>query len=68
MLRAMAVVIFVVQRCTPPWSRVHTLVALGRVPKQLFLPALRALLPQLQILIHTLQVQAFMHCVQQALK
>jgi hypothetical protein len=68
MLRAMAVAMFVVQRCIPHWSRVLTLVALAHVPQQLFLQVLRALWLQLRILIHTLQELAFPHCVQQELK
>jgi hypothetical protein len=68
MLPAMAVVMFVAQRCTPHWSRVHTLVEQVLVPKQLSLLALRALLPQLQILIRMLQALALMLCVQQELK
>jgi hypothetical protein len=68
MLLAMAAVMFVVQRCIQHWSRALTLVALVRARKQLFLPALRALLLQLQTLIHTLLELALMHCVQQELK
>jgi len=68
MLRVMAVAMFVVQRCIPHWSRVHTLVEQVRVPKQLFLLALRALWLQLQILIRMLPELALMHCVQQVLK
>jgi hypothetical protein len=64
----MVVVIFVVQRCTPPWNRALTVVEQVRVPKQLFLLALRALLPQSQILIHMLLGLALMHYVQQVLK
>jgi hypothetical protein len=41
MLRAMAAVMFAVQRYIPHWSRALTLVELGRAPKQLFLPVLR---------------------------
>jgi hypothetical protein len=54
MLRALAAVKFVGQRCIPHWSRVLTLVALVRVQTQLFRLALRALWLQLRILIHTL--------------
>jgi hypothetical protein len=59
---------FVVQRCIQHWSRAHTLVELVRVRKQLFLPALHALLLQLQILIRMLLELALMHYVQQVLK
>jgi hypothetical protein len=68
MLRAMAAVMFVAQRCIPHWNRALTLVELVRVPKQLFLPALRALLPQSQILIRMSPELALTHCVQQVLK
>jgi hypothetical protein len=68
MLRAMAAVMFVVQRCIPHWSRVLTLVALVRVRKQLSRLALRVLLPRLQILIRMLPELALMHYVQQVLK
>jgi hypothetical protein len=68
MLRVMATVTFVAQRCIPHWNRVHTLAELVRVPKQLSLLALRALLPQLQILIRRLPELALTHCVQQELK
>jgi hypothetical protein len=61
MLLAMAAVMFVAQRCIPHWSRVLTLVALVRVPKQLFLQALRALLLQLQTLIRMLLELALRH-------
>jgi hypothetical protein len=64
----MVVVIFVVQRCTPPWNRALTLVEQVRVPKQLFLLALRALLPQLQIPICMLPELALTPCVPQVLK
>jgi hypothetical protein len=64
----MAAAMFVVQRCIPHWSRVHTLVALVHVPKQLFRLALRALLRELQILIRMLPELALTHCVQQELK
>jgi hypothetical protein len=64
MLRAMAAVMFVAQRCIPHWNRALTLVELVRVPKQLFLLALRALLLQLRILIRMLLGLALMHYVQ----
>jgi hypothetical protein len=68
MLRAMAAVMFVGQRCIPHWSRALTLVEPGHVPKQLFLLAFRALLPQLQILIRMLLELALTHCARQVLK
>jgi hypothetical protein len=68
MLPAMAVVMLVAQRCTPHWSRVHTLDEQVRAPKQSFLLELHALLRQLQIPIHMLQVLALTHCAQQVLK
>jgi hypothetical protein len=68
MLPAIAAVMFVAQRCIPHWNRALTLVELVRVRRQLFLPALRALLLQSQILIRMLQVLGLMHCVPQVLK
>jgi len=55
---------FVAQRCIPHWSRAPTLVEQVRVPKQLSRLALRALLPQSQILIRMSPELALMHCVQ----
>jgi hypothetical protein len=68
MLRAMAAVTFVAQRCIPLWSRAHTLDEQVRAPKQSFLLELHALLRQLQIPIHMLQELALMLCVQRVLK
>jgi hypothetical protein len=68
MLRAMAAVIFVEQRCIPHWNRVHTLVAQDHVQTQSFLQVLRVLLLQLQTLIHRLLELVLMHCVPQELK
>jgi hypothetical protein len=64
----MAAVMFVAQRCIQHWNRALTLVALVRVRKQLFLPALHALLLQLQILIRRLLELALTHYAQQVLK
>jgi hypothetical protein len=68
MLRAMAAVMFVGQRCIPHWNRAPTQVEPGHVPKQLFLLVFRALLPQLQILIRMLLELALTHCALQVLK
>jgi hypothetical protein len=68
MLRAMVVVIFVVQRCIPHWNRALTLVEQVRVPKQLFLLALRVLLLQLRILIRMSPELVLMHCAVPELK